>query len=217
LFIKILQEISTQNGNVFVKIKKLMGFKKFYKNLQNGIKNQTIFHKLENQNIEITTLLHNFDSDDFELFNKLLKKDVKEFLKQTNLKKNLNFQRREGSNQLGFNIIFVEKPLMGLWTTGKATFFIPTKKHHEKTVIIELQSVVPLKVVIEFEGKEIFNEEMPKLTTKKLKLKIPSSYVGESISELSINTNKLWLPSVILGIKESIRIGVKVESISVIG
>ena len=150
MLIKILQEISNQDGNVFVKIKKLMGFKKFHKNLQNGIKNKNIFHNLDNQNVELSELIHKFDNDDFKLFNKLFKNDVKEFLSQGNLKRNLDFQRRVGSNQLGVNTIFVEKPLMGLWTTGRATFFIPTKKHHEHTVTIDLQSVVPLKVVIEF-------------------------------------------------------------------
>jgi hypothetical protein len=215
LIIKILQEIATQEGSTFTKIKKLMEFKKFRDNLERGIKNGEIFHKLENQNQGIVNLLNLFEESDFELYRKLFNHDVKNYLKKLRLKKSLDFENRNNSTQIGINTIFVEKPVLGLWTTGKSSFYLPTKPNQETKISLNLQSVVPVKVKFGFEEHEIHEEEIPKISEKKIELIIPAEIVKEDISEITINTDKLWLPNVILGISKSIKIGIKINQISI--
>jgi len=216
LLIRVLKEILKQDGDVNSKIKKLIQFKKFYRNLNEGIKNRSIFHYCKNQNIELEELISRLNREDIDLINKLFKYDVKEFLKKNNLSKSLNFQKRKFSNQIGINTIFVETPLIGLWTTGKSTFYVPTKINHDHKIMIEMQSIPPLNCEVEFDGKMVHNENFSKLTTKKINLFISSLDVVDSVSEISINTDKLWLPNVILGINQSVKIGIKINSILVI-
>ena len=216
MIIKILQEVVKGDDNILVKIKRLSEFNKYRKNLDNGIKNQKIFHRLERQNEQLENLAQNLKDEDYELQEKFFNYDVKEFLKSRKLQTNLEFEKRNISEQIGLNTIFVEKPVRGLWNTGKATFYIPTKPNHETEIIFDLQSVVPLMVTIEFEEEKLHSEKFSKLSSKRIQLKIPSSIVNSTISKISINTDTLWIPSVILGLEKSVTIGIKIGSISVL-
>jgi len=211
-----LQEILNQDGDIFSKLKKIGELKKYRNNMEEGIKNQSIFHDLKEQDKSIRNLMQKFEYDDDRLVFKLFNEDVKDFLKKNELNKNLDFSKRQDSKQIGFNTIFVEKPMVGLWTTGKATFFIPTTANHETKILLKLQSLVPVNVEIEFEGELVHKEEFQKMTSKKIEMNIDDRLVNDSVSQISVRTDNLWLPNIILGLEPSVKIGIKIDSITVL-
>lgn len=215
MIIKIIKDLTKQDGNLLKKIEKLIDLKQYHDNFQKGLTSGKIYHKLREQNSSLNELMKRFTEDDFYLIDILFCKDVEKFLNTQKLKTQLHFDERIGANQIGNNTIYLEKPITGLWTTGKATFFIPTKKGYKNNVSMEIQSIPPINVTIGFEGKEIRTFQMPKLATKEIEFSIPSSAINTKVSELFIFTDKLWLPSVILDIEKSVALGVGVKSINV--
>jgi hypothetical protein len=212
---KIFQEILKQEGTIKEKIKRIQELKKYYGNLKREISSGKIFHNEENQNQEIVKLISRFSDDDFLLLDNLFKKDVKDFLLNKNLKKYLDFQKRNCSNQIGINTIFVEKPITGLWTTGKATFFIPTICNKENELIIEFQSIAPMKIFIGIEEKILCSVNISKLSTKKINIKIPQENIKDNISEIFIYTDKLWMPHIIFEIKKEVVLGIGIKTIRI--
>ena len=214
LFKKILDDTSEQNRNFLEKLTQLFHLLKFYKNFRKGLSSKEIFHELPTQNQHITAIVNNLQKDS-KLIDKLFTTDVKKFLNTQKLEKNIDFDKRKNSIQIGLNTIYVDKPISGLWTTGMATFYIPTRTDLNNNLSITLRSITPLKVDIGFNKIKLKTLFMPKLSTKTVDLHIPSQKINESVSEIFISTDKLWLPNIILGTKKSLTLGIGIKSISV--
>lgn len=215
MIIKIIKDLTKHDGNLLKKIKKLIDLKQYHDNLQKGLDSGKIFHNPSKQNSNLKDLMGKFTEDDFNQFDLLFQKNVKKFLNTKKLKNNLDFNQRDISDQIGFNTIFLEKPITGLWTTGKASFFIPTKEGCENKLSLEIQSIPPLNVTVELDGKELSTFQISKLSTKEIEFSVPASEINGKISQLLIYTDKLWFPSVILDIDESVALGVGIKSINV--
>jgi len=212
---KILFDVMGKEKTFQNKIKKLFLLIKYYNSLNKGISSGHIFHKIKNQDPTITQLFEKFTKQDNELVEKLFQKDVKEFFQRVKLKNHLDFDKKIGFDQVGINTIYVNNPIAGLWTTGKATFYIPTKKDFNNKVSLELESIPPVKVTIGLENEKIKTLNMPKMSKKKVEFVVESSSNTNSITELFVSTDKLWFPSVILENEESVTIGICVKTIDV--
>jgi len=192
----------------------LLKFLKYYIKLQYAINTGTIYQQLRNQNKEFVNFVEKLTTDDLELINCLFTKDVKKYLENRVLANDLDFTKFNGVPQTGPNVINFRDIFQGAVTIGKATFYIPTKKGFEHQIMLEILNFVPLTLKIEFENHKIIEEKIPKLKSKKFNFTITSEQITNIVSELSVSTDKLWLPSRFLQIR-SIPIGVVVKSIKV--
>jgi hypothetical protein len=214
MFLKIIKNSFDQEDKFLKKIQAFLKLAKYYSRLQKGIKTKKIYLNLTKQNSELVNFLHRLDNNDISLMNKLFRKETIEFLKKRDLKKNIELENKIGVEQIGFNTIYVEKALSGLWTTGRANFFVPTEKRLTK-ITIEIQSIAPLNVTVGFEDTSIITVNMSKLSTKQIEIIIQPTKITNDVSEVFINTDRLWLPSFILDTDEIIALGVGVKSIKV--
>lgn len=198
-----------------IKVKTAISFLKYYNNLTKALKSNQIYHNLESQNENFSDLLDCLKKDDLDFIQSTFKRNMIEFLKKNKLQTFLEFDKKTGFEQIGFNTIFVGNPVVGLWTTGKSTFFLPTKKDSHNKIIFEITSVPPLEVRVGFEGKEMKRIQMQKLSTKTLEFDITPNQVSDVVSEVFISTDKLWYPKFLLGTNDSILVGIKVNSIKI--
>lgn len=198
-----------------VKVKTFIHYFKFYRNLSAGLKSKEIYHEKESQDKKFKELLLEFDENDWNLIETIQNENIVKFLQKNQLSKILDFDKKNGFDQVGINTIFVGKPVVGLWTTGKATFFLPTNNNSRNNLLIEITSVPPVNVTIGFDGKIVKKIKMPKLTTKIIEIKISSKDIKKTISEIFILADKLWYPKIVLGTRESILVGIKVNKIKI--
>jgi len=154
MILKILNDIIKQNDGFFKKINVLLSFVKYYKNFQKGIKSEKIYHNLKEQDPIAEDFFNGFSNDNNILMKKLFKEEIIEFLKQKNLTKNIDFDKKIGLEQVSHNIIYIDEPISGLWTTGRASFFVPTKKGLNNKILVEIRSIPPLRVTIGFEESQ---------------------------------------------------------------
>ncbi|MDH3618375.1 MAG: hypothetical protein OEM89_06590 [Nitrosopumilus sp.] len=215
MFSKIIKDSLDNEDNFLKKIQAILKLAKYYNNLKKGIRSKTIYFDLENQNSDLSNFLEKLESTDISLTNKLFKEESIEFLKKIDLKKHIDLDKKIGVEQIGFNTIFVEKSISGFWTTGRANFFIPTEKKLINKITIEIQSIVPLDVTVGFEDTPIKRVQMSELSTKQIELIIKPTQITDVISEIYINTDRLWLPNVILDTDKTVALGVGVKSINV--
>jgi len=215
LLLKTIIDVLKEDKSFSSQIKNLISFTKYYIMLQEGIKSKKIYHSINNQDPSLEKLLDDLNVQDFKLIDELFHKDVKNFLKGRELKQHLDFDDENCSLQIGQNTLYTEKPITGVWTTGKAIFYIPISKKENNRVSIELRSIVPLQVTVGFENKEVTTYEMPQLATKKFTFEIKSDEVTDDVSEVFVTTDKLWYPSLILSLDSKVTIGVGVKSIDV--
>ncbi len=211
----IIQALEKEKGFTS-KIKSLIQFLRYYNNLQKGIRTKQIYHSAHSQNPDCELLFNKIQSNDKKLLKTLFNDEVESFLLENKLESKLDFSKRSGMIQIGFNSIFIEKLSPGIWTTGKAVLFIPTKIGVSNKVVVELFSIPPLTVSIGINENKIKQVFMPKLTTKKVEIAIPLSDARKKISEINITTDKLWKPNVVLEKNISIVVGVCIKSIQVI-
>jgi len=212
---KIIIEILHQDGNFFNKLKMLKEFLKYYNNFRRSLADGSIYHKLELQNSSVNEIIQTLSIEDFNLLDKLFKKDIENFLDKKKLNQYLDFDEKLSANQIGYNTIYLEKPIKGLWTTGMATFYMPTKMNFRNKFSAEFRSITPVKVTIGFEKKNVKTFTMPKLSTKKIEFIVEPAQITKQISEIFITTDKLWLPNVILEVNKSITLGIGIKAISV--
>ena len=215
MFSKIIKDSLDNEDNFLKKIQAILKLAKYYNNLKKGIRSKTIYFDLENQNSDLSNFLEKLESTDISLTNKLFKEESIEFLKKIDLKKHIDLDKKIGVEQIGFNTIFVEKSISAFWTTGRANFFIPTEKKLINKITIEIQSIVPLDVTVGFEDTPIKRVQMSELSTKQIELIIKPTQITDVISEIYINTDRLWLPNVILDTDKTVALGVGVKSINV--
>jgi len=196
------------------KVKNLSTFMTYYLNLQREINSERIFHKLENQNNEFINFTKKLTPDDIKLFDRLFRQDVKKYLEKTKLENKLDFTKVAGVNQISPNVFFAPGIFTGAVTVGKTTFYLPTKKGLDHEIILNVFSFVPLTLQVEFENQIIAEEKLSKLKSKTFNFKIFPKQITKSVSEFSISTDKLWLPSRFIK-RDSLPSGVLVKSINV--
>ena len=164
--------------------------------------------------MEHQELIQEMNDFDYALIRRLLADDVKNFLKENKLKSSLNFISPEDFVQIGFGAIFITKPISILWTTGIATFYLPTKQGIDNNFKIDFFSIPPITIEIWFEDTIEKKIEMGILSSKSVELKIDSSKVKDSVSEIYVTTDRLWLSNKIINQDKSILLGVGIKSIS---
>lgn len=210
----IKNAINKKDSSVKEKIDLLIEYYSYYKKLKNSLKNGTIFFQLEKQNESLSNLMKKIKDDDLVLIEKLFTEDVKDFLKKMKLKNSLEFKEKDDFIQIGENFVLVKEPIEGLWTTGKASIYMPMKLNENNRFRIDLFSIPPLKFEIYFEGKIVKKESIDMLSSKTVDFTIKKSDVIDKIAKLSIKTNKFWLPNLIIERDEKIPIGIGLKSIT---
>jgi hypothetical protein len=211
----IFEIFKPTNQTTLEKIKTLIISFKYYKNLTKGISSGKIYHNLTEHNKDFTNFVNAFSQRDYEILDMLFKKDIEEFLAKTKLTNHLNFDKKIGLSQVGYNSVYVDHRHVGLWTTGKATFYIPTKKNLRNKILLDLLSIPPINVMMGFENQQMKLVRMKKLTNKKIEIILDPTQITKDISEIYINTDQLWLPGIILKMGETIKVGICIKSISV--
>jgi len=212
---KIFHDTLKQENGILAKFNAILKLWKYYNNLRKGLTSGKIYHFKPKQNPLISEIINNLKEDDLKLLDFLFKNDIEDFLSKKKLKSHLDFEQKINSLQRGYNTIFVEKPTSGLWTTGKATFYIPTKKEFRNKIAIKFHSIPPIQVTIYFEKKNVRTFNIQKLSTKEVDFVLEPSHITKPVSEISVTTDKLWLPNVVLGVKESLTLGICIKSIDV--
>jgi len=203
-----------EKNSITEKGKTLLKFLKYYLNLKHEISSGTIYHQLKNQNNEFVNFVKKLTPADLELLDQLFRKDVKKYLEKRDLEKNLDFTKFVGVTQIGPNVLYIGGTFQGAVTIGKEEFYIPTKKGFEHQIVLDIFNFVPLKLTVEFENHKLTEENLPKLKSKKFIFKIPPEQITNPVSELSVSTDKLWLPSRFLE-RDPMPVGVLVNSIKV--
>ena len=192
----------------------LLRFLKHYIKLQYVISTGSVYQQLKNQNKEFVNFVEKLTPDDLELLDCLFTKDVKKYLENKVLANNLDFTKFMGVSQVGPNVVHIGGNFNGAMTIGKEIFYIPTKKGFEHQIMLEIFNFVPLTLKIEFENHKVIEEKIPRLKSKKFNFTIASEQITNRVSELSVSTDKLWLPSTFLQ-RRPIPVGVVVKSIKV--
>lgn len=197
------------------KISTLFRFIKYYYNLQIGLRSGRIYHLLKNQNVEVESLINKISKQDLELIDTILGQSIKKMLTKTKISTDLDFTKKTGYSQLGYNSIYVDKPIAGFWTTGKATYYIPTKPGNTNRIMLEIFSIPPLQVTIGFENEIVRVLSVSALTTKKIEIILDPNKITTEISEIFISTDNFWLPNIITKMAEPIPLGICIRSIHV--
>lgn len=197
------------------KIKAIYRLIKHYFNLQRGLRTGKIYHSVPTQHKDLQNLFEKLTNSDLQLFKILFKENMESFLKKNPLLTNLDFDKKIGLSQIGYNCIYVSEPLPGFWTTGRSTFYIPTKKGMRNKIILNMLSIAPLGVTIGFEDSILETVKMSTLETKRTKIEIELSKITRDVSEIFINTDRLWNPGLVTGTSDSIRVGICIKSIHV--
>jgi len=204
-----------EKKSIATKVKTLSNFLKYYIKLQREVKTGIVYHQLRNQNKEFVNFVEKLTPDDLELLDRLFTKDVKKYLENKVLANNLDFTKLIGVTQAGPNVVYYAGGILqGAVTVGKEIFYIPTKKGFEHQIMLDIFNFVPLTVKIEFENHKLIEERIPKLKSKKFNFTIASEQITNTVSELSVSTDKLWLPSRFLE-SDPMPVGVFVKSIKV--
>jgi len=208
----VLNTLKKEGVGIDEKFRELREHYKEYQSFKKYLKEDLLYLGTENQNKDFEEFMKKIPQSDFKLFDKLLRKDLKKF-HSVKLKERLDFSKSEDFNQIGYGTFFSNRPIEALWTTGHATFFLPTRKNRNNSFKVELFSIPPLNVRVGFEGDEVLKVKIPTMSSKNLKFTIDKSKIDNEISEIYIDTDKLWFPNLILNKKEAILVGVGVKSI----
>lgn len=215
MIIKVLRDFIQRKDKTRIdKIKTIYRLIKHFFNLLEGLRTSKIYHSVPTQQRDLQNLFEKLTNSDLELFRILFKEDVEKFL-QKNPLTNLDFDKKIGLSQIGYNCIYVSDPLPGFWTTGRSTFYIPTRKGMRNRIILNMLSIVPLGITIGFEDATLEILNMSILETRRMEIEIEPAKITKDISEIFVNTDRLWNPGLVTGIKDSIRVGVCIKSIHV--
>lgn len=216
MIIKILRDfIQRKDKTRIYKIKTIYRLIKHFFNLLEGLRTSKIYHSVPTQHRDLQNLFEKLTNSDLELFRILFKENVEKFLQKNPLVTNLDFDKKIGLSQIGYNCIYVSDPVPGFWTTGRSTFYIPTKKGMRNKIILNMLSIVPLGITIGFEDVVLEMLNMSILETRRMEIEVEPAKITKDISEIFVNTDRLWNPGLVSGIKDSIRVGVCIKSIYV--
>lgn len=191
-----------------------INFIKIYLNYYQSWKLTKVYHTLGEQNKDLSYFFKIQSKDDFSLLDSLFSTDVKQFLSKKNIQPNINPSKKIGMTQVGFNAIYVENP-DSFWTTGKATFFVPTKTKIPNKLIIEVSSVPETNVIIGLENEIIQEIKIPKFSEKKIQILLPASKIKNNISKIFISTDKFWKPEILQNKNPKVVFGIRIDSIRI--
>lgn len=208
----ILNLFSRKDISVKEKLSRTNKLYFYYKSLKYYLDRDELFEKNNAQNLQFVELIKNNEQEILTI-EKTLSNKIKNFLSNKELKPKLDFIEQEDFLQIGNNFLYAREPLEGLWNTGKAIFFMPTKLNFDNELEIEFVTIPPLKIEIGFEGKKIFSKEMTMLKSEKIRFKIHKHDINNAISEFYIKTDKFWFPNLISQEYDPIPVGVGIRSI----
>ena len=186
-----------------------INFLKFYFYMSLKLK---VYHNLDEQNSDVSNFLKMLSKEDSELLDTLFVSDVKNFLMRKKTQTKIHPSEKLGMDQVGFNTINVENP-KSFWTTGKATFFLPTKKNAINNITIQIASIPQTNVIFGFENEIIKEIKMSKFSEKKVKISMEPSKIKNDISKIFITTDKLWKPDVFQNQNTKVVFGIRIDSI----
>ena len=208
----IIDVLKRKDKNFFQNIFQLLKYFKYYVELKKNIRNDNLFLG-NNDDKKFKNLLEKITEDDKHLLEEIFNKNIKSLLENRNLKQKLDFTKQNDFIQVGSGLFRTKEPVPGLWTTGKAFFYMPIIPEKENKFKLELFSIPSLSIEIGFEDQTIIELQMSELNQKTIDFTIKPNEATNNIGEIFINTNKLWLPNVILKNQESILLGIGVKSI----
>lgn len=217
MIIRFIFDILKQNRYaVLPTLKSLIIHYKYYRNLQRNLSSCKIYQDIKNQNNDYSNFLNELSNEDYEIFTLLFKNKIEDFLSEIKLESCLMLDKKIGISQVGHNTIYYNRPPFVFWTTGKATFYLPTKRDMVNKITIEILSIPPIKVSIGFENEIIKEINISALSTKKIEFDIIPSKILRNISEIFVATDKLWFPNMVsTEFERSVTLGIGIKSIQV--
>ncbi len=189
-----------------------INFLKFYFTKTGELKKA--YHNLDEQDSDVSNFLKMLSKEDSKLLETLFESDVKNFLMRKKTQTKILPSEKLGMHQVGFNTINVENP-ESFWTTGKATFFLPTKKNATNNITIQIASIPETNVIFGFDDKIIKKIKMSRLSEKKVKLSIKPDKIKNDISKIFITTDKFWKPDVLQNKNARVVFGIRIDSIMI--
>ena len=189
-----------------------INFLKFYFTKTGELKKA--YHNLDEQDSDVSNFLKMLSKEDSKLLETLFESDVKNFLMRKKTQTKILPSEKLGMHQVGFNTINVENP-ESFWTTGKATFFLPTKKNATNNITIQIASIPETNVIFGFDNKIIKKIKMSRLSEKKVKLSIKPDEIKNDISKIFITTDKFWKPDVLQNKNARVVFGIRIDSITI--
>ena len=212
-FVKIIKEINNDNLTLGQKIENIKNLIQGYYRLEKGILSKTVYQSKNLDSNESKKLINALENIDYKIIEEVLTKNTKEKLQKLKLKNKIDFSERRDFLQVGINTIFVNGPFKGLWTTGKATFFLPISKNVTNNLTIKVFSFIPTTIIIGQDGKILRKISIKKIQTKKIQLPLVSN--DENIIELFVDVEKRWRPNVITKKSLEIPMGVNIKSLMI--
>jgi len=210
----VIDFLKSKDKSFSQKASELKNYYRSYKNLKKRIHNNTIFATHEILNNDLENFLGKLTDSDYILLKKLFRDDIKNSLEKLKLNPELKFEKPGDFCQVGMGSVGLKEAFPKLWTTGKAFFYLPTIPGVENHFKIELVSYPAIDIEIGIDDKKIKEINLDELSNKEIKFTTKPSDHLEKISEMYINTNKLWLPNLIIEKDESILLGVGIKSIT---
>ena len=214
-FLKIINEINSNNLSFGQKINNIKKLFQYYYRLEKGISSKTIFQSEKIDSQESEKLVNVLDNIDYKIIEEILSGNTKKFLQKLKLKNKIDFKDKRDFLQVGMNTVFIKEPFKGLWTTGKATFYLPTVKNLMHYLTIEIFSIIPTTIIIGQEKNILKKITIKKIQTKKIEL--PLDKIDSNIVELFIDVEKRWRPNIITKKSNEIPMGVNIRSIMISG
>jgi len=204
----------SRKTNLKQKINELKKNYFFYKKLIKLLKDGNLYQNFQQDNGNVKEFMKQINENDENLLKNIFQENVREFLKTTKLKKEIRFLDSADFRQIGYGTILVRKPVKGLWTTGKALFYLPVFKGKSNKIEIEFFSIAPIQVQITFENTIVENVRLGILSSKKIQFVIEQEKIKDQTSQIVLETDRLWFPHKILGRGEGILVGVGINRIA---
>lgn len=209
---KIIREINENNPTLKQKLINIWKLMTYYYRLERGISNKSIFQSEEFNSKEDKKISNMLDSIDKIFIEQFLTDNIKLFLKKFELKNKIEFTEKKDFLQVGMNTVLIHEPFKGLWTTGKATFYLPISKKDNK-LILEIFSVIPNTIIVGQDGNKLRTIPINKLQTKTIDL--PLKNTENKVVEIFVDVEKRWRPNVITNKSNEIPMGVNIKSLMV--
>ena len=212
-FLKIIKEINGNDLTFEQKLNSIKNLIQYYYRLEMGILNKTIFELNNFDSNECKKVTGNLRDIDYQIITDLLTENTKKILQKFKLKNKINFNEKKDFFQVGINTIFINEPFKGLWTTGKATFYLPISKNVKNNLTMEVFSIIPTAIIIGQDNKILKKIFIKKIQTKRIEL--PLDVTDNKIIELFVNVEKRWRPNVITKKSLEIPLGINIKSIMI--
>lgn len=212
-FIKIVKNATRDRLTIEEKLTSIKNLIQGYFRLEKGILNKTIYQSMNFDSNESKTITKTLEEFDYQIIKEILTKNTKKILRKFELKRTLDFNEKKDFLQVGMNTIFINGPFRGLWTTGKATFFLPISRNKSNNLKLEIFSLIPTTIIIGNDEKILKKILIKKFQTKKIDVLIDK--INDEIIELYVDVEKRWLPNVVTKNSPEIPMGVNIKSITI--